>query len=307
MGNRFWWGYAAFFAFVFPLFFSYTATFPSTATMATIALALGFVGWVIFIIWTYKQTIRLPKKMQEKIQVLQRSGHLEKGRIIEKTLFNRRKNQTEEIEILVQFKNLNNTFVTHYFQFVDSQPHKNRFEEGNSIQLRLNTNGQSPAVIIQETQVKFSPKSGIIILVFLVFYMMVTFAAHYYFFSNGTGWRFLSLLHPWVITPFWALIIFGGFSKLIHTLKGKNTKQEEQLLLYGKSATAIIQRADETGTYINEQPQIKFVLKFSDDKSVSHTVSFKKVIPLTQLHRYHTGSQNILYLPDNPQTVMFEG
>lgn len=80
---------------------------------------------------------------------------------------------------------------------------------------------------------------------------------------------------------------------------------EENLVLYGKKATAVVQRADQTGTYINEQPQIKYILQYNDDKGQQHLVTLKKIVPLTQLHYVNTGTQDILYLPDDPEKIVF--
>src|SRR5690606_39256030 len=127
---------------------------------------------------------------------------------------------------------------------------------------------------------------------------------HYTMFSNGNGWRFISLWHPWVMTPFLGLLLFnvtGIFGRFF----GGKQEHEENLLLYGKKTTAIVQRADQTGTYINEQPQIKYILQYADDKGKQHVVTLKKIVLLTDLHRVNTGTQDILYLPDDPKKITF--
>lgn len=307
MSEKFWWAYGAFFAFIFPLFFSYVAEFPSSALMATIALVVGIILWIIFMSQTYKQLIGRPKSMKDNIASLLRNGRPVQGEIIDKAILARGQDQMESLEVIVQFQNLSGTMVTHDFQFIDSKPHQRRFEVGNSIKLRLNTTGKSPVVITEGSEAVFNPKMGIIALLLLVVYMIGTFIGHYYFFSNGTGWRFLSLWHPWLMTPIIGLFFMVLMAKVSRgfTIGTANLKQQEQLLLYGKPATAIIQRADQTGTYINEQPQIKFILNFNDERGQSHVVTFKKVVPLTQLHIIQKGEQHILYLPDNPQVISF--
>src|SRR5690606_9434242 len=131
---------------------------------------------------------------------------------------------------------------------------------------------------------------GLLATFFVILYMVATFIFHYTMFSNGNGWRFISLWHPWVMTPFLGLLLFnvtGIFGRFF----GGKQEHEENLLLYGKKTTAIVQRADQTGTYINEQPQIKYILQYADDKGKPHVVTLKKIVLLTDLHRVNTGTQ----------------
>lgn len=302
MGKKFWFGYIAFFVFVFPLFFSYVGRFTWTPVMSTISLAIGFIGWIIFIRWTYLQTIGHPRKLQKSIRSMNMRGHLTKGTIESKIPLKRQKNDSEHIEIVVRFRNFTGTEVIHSFEITDSKPYLKRYEEGNDIDLRLDMQPHSPGVVIADAKAQFSWTFGVIATSFVIIYMIVTFAVHYFFFSNGEGWRFITLWHPWVTTPFFGLFLFGlTGGKLFHGRK----KTEANLLLYGKRATATVHRADQTGVYINEQPQIKYVLQFTDDRGESHSVTLKKIVPLTHLHTISTGTQDILYLPEDPQKIMF--
>ena len=303
MSKKFWAFYIAFFVFVFPLFFSFSAEYIWSPLWSTISLAVGLVGWIIFIAFAYFQMIVKPQKMQQNLDLLKQRGRLEQGKILDKIIL-RKVNNFEEIEIIVQFKNLTDTLVNYTFQFTDSRPHERRFEEGNHVNLRLATEDQFPGVILADARTSFSSKYGIFFLFFIVVYMIGTFIAHYHFYSNGNGWRFITLWHPWVFTPFEGLLIYGFAGRLIGMIGG-NPKQEEKLILYGRKAEATVQRADETGTYINEQPQIKFMLKYIDYQGQTQNVILKKIVPLTELYSAKTGTRNILYLPENPDQIMF--
>lgn len=304
MGKKFWFGYISFFVFVFPLFFSYMGKFIWSPAMSTIALATGFTGWIIFILWTSFQTIGRPIKMQRNIRYLIKQGHLTQGKILEKNLLKINKDNRETIEIAVQFKNFSDTPVKYHFEFTDSKPHEKRYEQGSNINLRLSTKQQSPRVILADTKTLFSWKFGIFATSFVVVYMIATFIFHYALFSDGNGWRFITLWHPWVLTPFSGLFFFNIVT-IFGKLFGDSQKTEEELLLYGKKTTATIQHTEQTGTYINEQPQIKYTLKFTDHAGQTRVVTLKKIVPLTRLHAVNTGTQNILYLPDNPEKITF--
>jgi len=304
MGQKFWFGYIAFFVFIFPLFFSYSGSFMSSPIVSTIALGVGLIGWLIFISWTYAQTIARPRKLRRNIIALVDEGRLTRGKILDKILLKKQKDGSQVLEIVVEFQNLSNTLVKNVFEFTDSRPHERRFEVGNNINLRLSTTQQSPGIVMADIQTKFSWKFGLIATSFVVLYMVGTFIVHYRIFSEGNGWRFISFWHPWVMTPYMGLFFFN-MTKMIGRFFGGKHAHDEDLLLYGKKATAIVQRAEQTGTYINEQPQMKYILKFTDDKGVEHVVTLKRIVLLTDLHRANTGTQNILYLPDDPEKITF--
>lgn len=303
MGKNFWFLYIAFFVFIFPLFFSFTGGYTSSPIMATVSLAIGFIGWIIFIVWTYRQTIARPRRMQRNMVLLADYGQLVKGEIVDRLPVKVHKDGSQTIEIVVQFRNFSGAIVNQTFQFIDTKPHEKRYEKGRSVDLRLSKTDQSPGIILAEMQGKFSWGFGLFATSFVIIYMVGTFVGHYIFFSNGMGWRFMSLWHPWVTTPFMGLFLFN-ISSIFGGLLG--TKQiDERLLLYGKKARATVQRADQTGTYINEQPQIKYILEYLDDKGKSHVVTVKKIVLLTDLHLINRDTQDILYLPENPEKIAF--
>lgn len=305
MGRKFWFGYMAFFVFVFPLFFSYVGNFISSPIWATVSLAVGLIGWIIFIYWTYKQAIAQPRKLQRIIHSLVDQGLQRKGTVAHKSLLKQQKDGSEMIEILVQFENLVGTPVQQVFAFTDTKPHQKRYEVGRSINLRLSRTPQSPSVVVEDMQTKFSWTFGLFALAFVVVYMIGTFAFHYSMYSNGKGWRFMSLWHPWIMTPFTGLLLFNVTAIFGKLFGGGSPETEEKLILQGKKAKAVVQRADQTGTYINEQPQIRYTLAFTDERGKNHVVSIKRIVPLTELHLARTGTRDILYLPDDPDQITF--
>ena len=305
MGRIFWFAYMAFFVFIFPLFFSYVGNSVSSPIWSTICLAIGLIAWILFIYWTFKQSISHPRKLQRTIKEVLEEGQYRKGTITQKSIVKRFKNGHQQLEIVVQFVNLVGTSVSQAFQFTDTKPEQNRYEVNRSISLRLSKTGQSPAVVLDDTQTKFSWKVGVLAIAFVIVYMVVTFAFHYENYSNGKGWRFMSLGHPWVLTPCIGLLVFNITTIIGKLFGGRNVNREEQLIVRGKKAQAKVERADQTGTYINEQPQIKYILSFTDEHGKNHVVSIKRIVPLTELHLAVTGPRDILYLPDDPEQVSF--
>lgn len=305
MGAKFWFFYSAFFVFVFPLFFSFSGGFLSSPIWATISLCIGIIAWCIFIYKIYARTIVQPLKTQRNIHRLLEDGKRVQGTVQDKViLLKKQQEDTEMMEIAVSFQNLEGTPVKKVFQFLDTKPRLKRYETGRTVDLRLSRTFQVPAIILADTQTRFSWKTGFFACLFVVAYMLGTFAWHYATFSNGHGWRFLSLWHPWLMTPFMGLLLFS-LPLLLGRFFGGGKDREEKLLLFGKKATAVVQHAEQTGTYINEQPQIRYILKFTDDKGKEHVVTFKKIVSLMELHTVNADTQDILYLPEDPEQLTF--
>jgi len=76
-----------------------------------------------------------------------------------------------------------------------------------------------------------------------------------------------------------------------------------RLKFYGKKTLARLLSAKQTGTYINEQPQVKFELAYDDEKGRTHQVSFKKVISLLEVGITQQEQIAIFYLEDDPQRI----
>jgi len=71
-------------------------------------------------------------------------------------------------------------------------------------------------------------------------------------------------------------------------------------------AEATILEVGETGTYINNQPRLRFRLRLDSPMHPPAEVVVKRVIPLTSLASYQQGAViKIKVNPENPENVMF--
>ena len=301
MNTKFWIGYTAFFVFVFPLFFSFGGSYGSSALWATVALILGLLGWMIFIRVLFVMQITKPKHVKNTLQSILEEGKRRQGIVIDKELIKHVDQDKEHIRILVQFPNRVGTVIEKYFEITDTMPYQKRYERGSTVNLRIANDDRIPGVILADTQISFSATLGLGILLFVLCYMVGTFLWHYSMYSDGKGWRFLSLYHPWVFTPFIGILMFRGMRILVQG----SPEKEERLLLGGKKAEARVQRAEQTGTMINDQPEIRFTLQFMDEKGKEYNVKFKKIVLLTEMHLISQKTRTVLYLPEDPQQVMF--
>ncbi|MGV3761017.1 hypothetical protein [Parapedobacter sp.] len=144
---------------------------------------------------------------------------------------------------------------------------------------------------------------------FLGWLLLVGAVAGYYVFSyryehRGTGWRFLTYYHPLVICP---ITLWGTRWLFSGGLSGLFSDQSDLLRLKycGYRAEARLLGATQTGTYINEQPQVRFELEYEDANGTTHRASFKKIVSLLAMDIVRSETIPIFYLADQPQTVAF--
>lgn len=129
--------------------------------------------------------------------------------------------------------------------------------------------------------------------------------------NQGYGWRFLTLSHPLLFSLgmaalFYVIYYFMMDKMIFSKLFSLRGQKFVRLLFYGQRATAFVTNASQTGTYINENPQVRFDLTFTDHKGINHKTSYKKVVQMIDLHDVKRESRTILYMPDDPSILIFE-
>jgi hypothetical protein len=296
-----------FFSYIFPLAFTYTGIWYSSPIVSTLSLVAGILGWTLFNFLIFKNLIYRVSKVKSRYSHVSDYGKPVKGRIVKNNFIKANKDGSRSLEIDIEFENYSNTIVRTTMLIVDTRPNESRFDEGKEIKLKLNTGNESPAFILEGANTVKQKRIPIIWMVVNIIYAVVVFVVSYKFHSNGYGWRFLSPGYPWVWTPFMNIFIYtalgvlgenGGF--LRRKMYGNRTVEEENmLLLYGRKATAKINSANLTGTYINERPEVLFCLNFKDNEGNLQHRNAKRVVPLTELHKTQEESREILYLPNN--------
>ena len=86
------------------------------------------------------------------------------------------------------------------------------------------------------------------------------------------------------------------------TLSNRRRAMIEQTWL---DAEAKILEASETGTYINNQPKIRFILHVHSPMHPPCQVEHKQVIPLTAISQYQVGSTiTVKVNPEDPQDIL---
>lgn len=319
MLNRFWTGYILFFIFIFPMIFEYApmigrgmdSSFRQSSPWASITyLAIGTLAWLSFIFWYYRRFVRPLNREFNNVDKILREGKPVTARV-EKKKIKDEKPEYQVLELELSLNNLSGTTVLVSYEINDTKPEVKRYEVGKSISMRLDPELRPPALLPENVQAsRDTPQTRTYYFGFiaLIFFCIGYLLFSYWLQNNGFGWRFLHFWHPWMTIPFWGLF-FGWImldlfvGKMLGSFAG-GSKEEQELVFKGKAANAVVVKAEQSGTYINEQPQIQFEIKFTDDRGQIHSASFKKIVSLMDLHNVGQTNRVILYMPDNPRKVM---
>jgi hypothetical protein len=114
--------------------------------------------------------------------------------------------------------------------------------------------------------------------------------------GDSKHWNFLSIFHPLVISP-----------AFIHLFKsfffGSISRKSLRVKYYGIRTTAKTIEVSQTGTQINDQPVVKFVLEYTDSSGKSRIGSLTKIVSLLDLASVKQPTMDIFYEKDNPENI----
>ncbi|MGH2581552.1 MAG: hypothetical protein ACRDFQ_01490 [Anaerolineales bacterium] len=81
----------------------------------------------------------------------------------------------------------------------------------------------------------------------------------------------------------------------------------QKVLKSGRAATARIVSANNTGTYVNNQPLVRFVLEVQREDGSPFQAETEKIVGLMQLTQFQPGAViNVRYDPDTLETAIVE-
>ncbi|MGO1245393.1 hypothetical protein [Sphingobacterium sp. JB170] len=277
--------------------------------MSILYLFIGTLGWIVLISVYYLKTINAGIKTARNAEATLRDGIVRVARIESKTI-RKETEDTQQLELELRFKNLANVFLKMPYELNDSAPEKKRFEKGTKLNIRINRGLGDPLYIIEgawvgKSRVMRSYTYGFIfLLVFCIGYLLFS----YWLQNNGMGWRFLHFFHPWITIPYWGLFfgsLIGGlmFSDVVG-VHSKDAVLNRKIVMQGEFAMAKLRNRSLTGTYINEQPQVRFEFEFRDRQGQVRVGEITKIISLLKLHTTTETELPILYLPEDPSKVI---
>lgn len=247
---------------------------------------------------------------QKRIDEVKKNGTRLSAKIVDVRQLKTSLQDMESKTLDLEFNNLRGETVWQTINVNDSKPYEKRFEIGETVYLRVDeTLKKSPYFVLEDIRTKVRWQLFIPWIVFLV---GILFCYNYvYNLENaGYGWRFLSLDHPLISSAVF-LILFSGVIYLFFKyfiFKKLNISKESVILKFkGKKATAKIIQTRQTGTYLNNQPEIEFTFEFKEKAGLVHQATIKKIVLLTELALFCNGMEmKIFYDPENLNNVMFE-
>jgi len=305
-----------FFAIPFPMLLYYNinnefdinALNDKNPWMALSILAFSIILWSILLFGYFQKWILQVFITKRNLEAIKENGVRREAQIINARISSKQNAKFNTYELDLLFKNLSDTEITHKTIITDSKPHERRFETGKKLNLLLNKNTkQLPYFIISTTQAKLNNMN--LILRILGWLITVISVIGYYFYSyktesQGMGWRFISFGHPLLICPMVLLFYRFILRFIINKLTGLNP--DSVLIKFkGIKTPARLIKVSQTGTYINEQPMMRFELEYKDNQHRIHKKTLKKVIGLLELDITKQKEIDIFYLPENPTQIAF--
>lgn len=309
----FWVIYILFFAIPFPLFIYYMTVYgivevDTNPWLALIYLVISVILWIILLQGWFRKWVLMPFIMQKNIRRLLTDGARKEAGITHSQELISAGNNLVTKEIVCTLQNFVGTTITEKLVVNDSQPALRRYETGKTVQLRIDPALKAiPPITPDGVQVTI--KTGGILLLSIVWLAVVAAVIGYYCYAyilenSGMGWRFLRFYHPLLLIPLILLLTRFGLMKLFKFIGGSPAALL-RFKYYGIRTDAQIVSASQTGTYINEQPQLRFELRYQDATGISHTASLKKIIPLLELDIAKQATIPIFYLKEKPEQIAF--
>ncbi|PSK91124.1 hypothetical protein [Taibaiella chishuiensis] len=312
--NGIFWGiYMLFFAIPFPMILYYSITgsdagrADSSPLMIMVWLSLSALLWIIFLYQLLKSWLLDVFTVHARITRLMAEGTLVPARVTDCVVAGQARKGVESLNVTLSFTNFAGEAISETMPINDSKPFERRYETGNTVDLRIDPELKQPCVLPASTVTRF--KKGVLVLRITGWLLIAAAVAGYYYYSywfegQGQNWRFMIFWHPLILCPLMLLFyerVIGGLLRK-HLGPGKH---DLRLKLYGRKTMATLKSASQTGLSVNDQPQLLFVLEYTDDLGKKYQVSFKKIVSLLELDIARKEEIAIFYLPDAPLTVAF--
>ncbi|MEJ5105732.1 MULTISPECIES: hypothetical protein [Chryseobacterium] len=309
----FWTLYMLVFCIPFPIFLYIMIEEVSTEPRNSLAVSYGYLGFSIFI-WIYVLFFLINNLMVKTLKEKKRISHImqngipRNAEIIDYKLvkYNPKTNMNM-IHIVLSFQNLRNVPIRQEMMFYDTKPQEKRFEKGKAVKVLLNPlPSKEPYFILRGMQTKFKINNLTIRLVFIAFMIVYIIGLYSYFYSRESfdfGWRFLTFVHPIILSG----IIFLVTVLIVSYIVGKfvKNKKDEQILFAGRDAEAQLISVNETGLTVNDQPQLIFQVSFKDFRGNEHIATYKTIVSLLNLSSVpKTGTVEIMYDENDPKKIM---
>ncbi|MDR6785014.1 hypothetical protein ABIE26_003712 [Pedobacter africanus] len=316
-GYMIFWGlYMLFFAVPFPmiLYYNINSEFDTSTLidrspwLALGILAVSIVLWLILLIGYFRKWIWMVFIAKRNVEQLKAEGEPREAKILTAVKLSKPGAACDTYELGLSFKNLVGTDIVQKMGINDAKPHERRFEVGKKVNLLIDREMKRVPYFIFATS-EASIKIPRLIMIFLGWLALVAAVIAYYVYayqteSQGMGWRFMGFGHPLLICPA-ILLLYRFFLGFLLGKLGGATDDAALIKFKGIRTSAKLLGAGQTGTYINEQPMIRFELEYTDDQRRVYRKSLKKIVNLLDLQVTKQEYIEIFYLKENPERIAF--
>lgn len=297
----FWLLFMGFFMYLFPFLFTPLATL-AQPQMPYLVLGITIFLWLLFILFLINRLILKPQRTYQETLHLQQQGESIPAQVIRNRVI-KTLNGEDSLELILRFTNNNHSIIDLLYYIVDSKPHLNRFEEGKTLMIKLNDSEYGHPIVLAEGKLT-STHSPLLAWGFILFNIAyVIFSFFYWKNQVNYGNEFMSFTHPWFINSLINMLIIFMMTKSFGST-GSNILNN-RLISHGIKTEATVLSANQTGYFVNEQPQLNIHLELLDQHNQKIRVNKKQIVPLTLLHRFDQEKLGILYNPSNPNEFIF--
>ncbi|WP_217606828.1 hypothetical protein [Chitinophaga sp. GbtcB8] len=305
---------AVFFAIVLPmlLYYNIKSEYPPNLRerdpwFALSVAAASVVIWGVVLAGYFRKWIINIFIAKRNITYLREKGIRREAKIMAVTKTSKPNAGYDAYDLNLSFKNLVGAEILQKASINDAKPYERRFEVGKKIELLLDKEVKHEPYFIFATSEATIKKAAIALISFgwlaLTALVIAYYGYAYLSESEGMGWRFMSLGHPLIVCP--AILLF--FRIIITLIYHKLAKPGDAVSIKfkGIQTDARLLKASQTGTYINEQPQVKFDLEYTDHLKKTHHASLKKIVGLLELDTLKQEHISIYYLKEKPEKIAF--
>ena len=215
------------------------------------------------------------------------------------------------LSIEIEFPNFAYELISERFSFTDTKPEQRRYEEGKSVQLILNEKKEaSTPVRIANARGEIN-RFGLAIILALIggycygVYLLLTKSWE----AIGQDINNLPALFPeednlgmGLVALFTGLFVYFLFKKIGLLQTGKAKNELRQLKYHGRNATATIERYEDTGVLINDNPKVRFHYSYADNYGTTYQGQDSKVINKLEIGTIQQIKEvEIMYFSDRPE------
>lgn len=304
-----------FFALPFPCLLYFGTSWPldmgdrSAPWLALLILATSVLLWLVLLHAFVHYLLLAPPRALHRVRSILADGEPRVATIEQAEQIGMPVRGLLQWQLQLAFDNLSGTPISESLVVVDSKPQLQRFVVGKQVTALLSrTPGTSPNLVLEGAEPRLDRAllyrrvlAGLLGIALVGSAYVVAYQLQ----SEGLGWTFLTFGHPLLVCP---LVLCGyllGLRLLARLLGGtlQIDARAEALTYRGIGVEARVLDVRQTGTYLNEQPQVEFQLEYLDREGTPRQAKVRRFVALLDLGSIPRDRVEVLYDPQDPGNV----